>query len=82
VCLLGRENVAEEDFLDIFRLDAGLFDGSLDGVRTQLRGRQGGEGAEGLLERCRVERGSGRTLGNRRWECGRQKQCRHRGKTL
>jgi hypothetical protein len=43
---VGLEDVAEEDLLDVFGLDAGARDGVLDGVGAELDGGLAGEGAQ------------------------------------
>ena len=55
LALTGHQHVAEIDFVDLLGLDAGLFDGGLDGHGAQITCRQVGKVA--------LERAHGGALG-------------------
>ncbi|MNJ53374.1 hypothetical protein D3C77_487590 [compost metagenome] len=46
LALAGLQHVAHDDFVDLFRLDAGAFDSGLDGHRAQLMRGQAGQAAK------------------------------------
>ncbi len=46
LALAGLQHVAHDDFFDLLGLDAGAFDGGLDGDRAQLVRGQAGQGAQ------------------------------------
>lgn len=46
LALAGLQHVAHDDFFDLLGLEAGAFDGRLDGDRAQLVRGQAGQAAE------------------------------------